>query len=180
MYSAFLSLLNLNPLEELRYSVLLSQGPFEVRFYPRRTCLKFTLPGDFETSLKEGLNALEEYFSGNNFKVSKIERSGPFFFAPKADAWEISTWLPMGMNALTAPKPINRFVRIEEAPPCRVGVLKFGGPSDKDTFKRKSEELMKWLTHRKLSFTTPFRAYKPDYALPVPFLRQNEVYLDLI
>lgn len=180
MYSSILSLLNLNALEENRYTVLTSQGPFEVRFYPRMTCAKIALPGDFKAVLKEGLFHLEEYLSGNNFKVTKIECNSPYFHSDKVSAIEVGIILPSSMNAMNAPKPINRFVKIEEIPPGRVGVLKFKGSPDETIYQRRSEELKKWLSHKGFFHSGPYRGLRLEFGLDIPFYRQNEVHFDLI
>jgi hypothetical protein len=180
MNSEFLSLLNVGPLQESRYKLIDSQGPFEIRFYQQMLCAKLSLSGSYGEVLKEGLRHLNEFIGGNNFKVHKIEKHGPVFHIHTPEHWEIGIILPSSMSAVSAPRPINRLIKIEEISPGRVGVLRFHGKDDQQLFFKRSEELKKWLVHKGLKHDGPFIITRPPGQLiNIPFLRQNEVHLNV-
>lgn len=180
MNSEIFSILNLGPVQESRYRLISSQGPFEVRFYQRMLCAKISLTGSYNEALKNGLQHLEEFLDGNNFKVDKIEKHGPFFHIHKPEYLEIGIILPSMMSLLDAPKPINRSIKIEEISPGRVGVLRFNGKDEQEFYRKRSDELKKWLAHKGLRYGEYFRVMRPpEQLITIPFLRQNEVHLDL-
>jgi hypothetical protein len=179
MNSLMLTLLNWKTDYDYRYSTILSQGPFELRFYQRQICAKVSLNTNFEESLIEGTRMLKDYIGGNNFKVDKIMHRGPFFQIQRADSWVIGFFLPVHMTMSNIPRPINRSIRLEELLPTKVGALKFKGDPSCEKFLKKGEELNRWLKYKGIPSTGPLRITRPDFEIPLPFLRQSEVQLDV-
>lgn len=180
MYSEFLSLLNIMTIEDARYSVLSSQGPFEVRLYPRLTCVKVAQSGDYDAARVTAQELLEEYLEGCNFKAERIEKASPLFQVHHEDHFEFGLLLPNNLSETSAPKPLNRFLRVEAIGASRVGVLRFKGEENPDTFKRRADELKKWLSKKGHCFERSFRVTRSDLFIPFPFVRQHEVHISLI
>lgn len=179
MNSMFMSLLNWRAQEESRYTLIGCQGPFEMRAYQRMVCAKIAVTGSFEEALAMGINHLNDYTEGNNFKVDRILNYGPFFQIHQSNHWEIGLILPPSYKLATAPKPINRMVKIEEINSGRVGVLRFKGHTSRENFHRKGEELKRWITHKGLESSGPVRISRHDLTVPLPFFRHNEVHVDI-
>jgi hypothetical protein len=180
MHSMFLSLLNWKSQEDLRYTLLTSQGPFELRLYQRLLSAKVVVDGNYDEALKKGQDILNDYAEGNNFKVDKIINFGPCYQEKLRDSWEISFNLPSNYTKTTLPFPINRIVRIEEIAPVKTGVLRFNGEPTIETFLRRGEELKKWLTTKGWVAKDNLRILRSDSTIPVSFLRSNEVHIDVI
>lgn len=180
MNSIILSLLNLKAQDEARFSLMMTQGPFEVRLYQKLLCARVSLPGSFEEVLKEGMRHLSEYLEGTNFKVKKILHAGPLFQLQKNNDWEIGMVLPSEWNLLNIPKPISRYIKIEEWSPHTAGVLRYRGGLTPEVFQRKGEELKRWIKMKGLNSMGPVRVSRHDHFLAVPFFRPNEVHLDIV
>lgn len=178
MYSSIVSLLNFKTLEQSRYSVLLSQGPFELRFYQRMICAQMSLTGPYDEVLKIGTKYLQEYFEGNNFKVEKIENSGCFFQIKKDNAWDLGIILPASSSIHNAPKPINRMIRITGIPSAKVASLSFKGQQSREIFSRREEELKRWIDYKGLNVKGPLRIMKVSTS-SLPFLRNYEVQYEI-
>lgn len=180
MNSIILSLLNLKAQDEARFSLMMSQGPFEVRLYQKLLCARVSLPGSFEEALKEGVRHLSEYLEGTNFKVRKILHAGPLFQLQKNNDWEVGMVLPPEWDIFSVPKPISRFIKIEEWAPHAVGVLRYRGSLTPDIFHRKGEELKRWIKKKGLNSIGPVRLSRHDHFWATPFFRPNEVHLDIV
>lgn len=178
MYSSLVSLLNFKTLEQGRYSVLLSQGPFELRFYQRMICAQMSLTGPYDEVFNIGTKYLQEYFDGNNFKVEKIENSGCFFQVKKENSWDLGIILPSSSSINNAPKPINRMIRIIGLPPAKVASLSFKGHQSREIFSRRGEELKRWIDYKGFSIKGPLRIMKVSTS-SLPFLRNYEVQYEI-
>lgn len=178
MHQALTSIFNLRVSGDTRYSLLTSQGPFEIKLYERMTSVGMSLTGPYEEVMSIGNRYIKEYLEGNNLKVERIERPGCFYHLMKDSIWELGVLLPSGFNIQSAPKPINKMIRVTDLPPGRFGTLKFKGELSPDLIVRKGEELKKWLDYKGLSTKGPLRIMKLS-ALSVPFRRNYEVQFEL-
>ncbi|MFP5385507.1 MAG: heme-binding protein [Bacteriovoracia bacterium] len=157
MTSTILSLFNWKGEAFERFTVLCSQGPFELRLYHRMLCGRVRTGGSQEDALKKGTTYLKDYINGNNFRVSKITNNGNFFYTKHGNLWETGVLLPPDMTLFNAPKPINRLVKIDELPPARVAVLKSVGKYSLSLFERKASELEKWIHYKGYDRKDSFR-----------------------
>src|SRR5690606_25781714 len=107
-----------------------------------------------------------------------IENSGCFYQVMKENLWELGILLPQGLSIPSAPKPINKTVRITEIPSGRFGTMKFKGDLKPELIQRKGEELKKWLDFKGLRNKGPLRIMSLS-KLPLPFVRNYEVQLEL-
>lgn len=178
MYSALSSLLNFKIQEDAQYSVLSSQGPFEIRLYQRFVCARMSLSGPYDEIMKIGSKYIQEYLEGNNFKVEKIDYPGCFFQIMKDKCWELGIILPSNFTIYNAPKPINRMIRITEIPSAKIGCLSFKGHLSHDLFVKRGEELKRWLDFKKNQVKGPLRVMKVS-SFSLPFLRNYEVQFEL-
>lgn len=181
MVTALLSsFLGQRSMDSERFRLLLRQGPFELRLYERMICAKIPFEPPFESSSKEAFEHLSRYLQGNNFKTDKILNHGPFFQVHKNNSWEMGIILPKDLDFHHVPKPIHRFIKIEELPPCRVASLKHrGGDSITDILER-GETLKRWLTKHELSISSPVRLARYHSSLPWSFFSHQEVLFDVV
>lgn len=176
MNSMFLSLLNLKAAVDTRFTVLAGQGPFELRYYQRMVCAKVNLPGTYEDAVKNGMQYLLDYIGGNNFKVLQIKNYGHLFHIHKVNSWDVGLILPA---EISAPKPINRLIKIEELPPGKVATLRFNGPLNSEIIERRGEDLRKWLNFRHMNSNGPLTVARHDSLFPFSFLNVNEVQMEV-
>lgn len=175
MSSDFLSLFVFDDSEIEASSVLLKQGPFEVRDVPRMNCAKVTLK---EMSPQEGKNILTEYLHGNNFRVQLISSLGHPFIVRKASEIELGILLPLEMSYSDIPKPVNRLIKIEELPPTKMGSLIFKGEPSDERIERREYELKKWLNVKGQRYFGPVRLTSDEFM--IPSLRTNEILIEIL
>jgi effector-binding domain-containing protein len=87
--------------------------------------------------------------------------------------------LPSGYTVSTAPVPLDSAVLIKEIPDKKVAVIRYSGSLSEQSIEEKAEELKNWLTKQGYQAISPSRsaAYDPPWTLP--FLRRNEVHIDI-
>lgn len=178
MYQALTSIFNFRVSGEHRYTVITSQGPFEIKLYERMTSAHMSLTGPYEEVMSIGTGYIQEYIEGNNLKVERIEGTGCFYQLMRDSIWELGVLLPSGLSAQSAPKPINKMIRISELPPGRFGTLKFNGQLSPELLLRKGEELKKWLDYKGLVVKGPLRIMRLG-TFPLPFIKNFEVQFEL-
>lgn len=177
MISLLSSLISLKLPEEERYSVIDSQGPFEIRFYRRLACAKVFVPGDLSFAYSQGRKHLEDYLGGSNFRVEKITAT-PFYFLQKCfNGWEAGVVLNTFEDV---PRPINRLVKLTEFFPGKVGVLKFNGDISEEFVEKRKTDLVKWLNFRNYKSISDIRLFYKDSLVTFPFERTKEVHINLI
>jgi hypothetical protein len=179
MISLLGSLLNLKGLEESRYTLLGSQGPFEIRLYQRMAVAKVMVQGDFNQAFQQGKKHLLDYLQGSNLRLEKIETSSLFFQTERQNAWEVGVILNSIRVNSEIPKPINRLVRLEEISPGKVATLKCNGVTSQEIFSERKNQLMKWLNLKSYSVNGPARIFHHSSSMPIPFLRDKEVMIDI-
>jgi hypothetical protein len=87
--------------------------------------------------------------------------------------------LPASYSIETAPAPLNEDVRLASLPQKRVAVIRFSGLWDEELNNEKTQQLEKWMASKSLTPMSNSRwaGYNPPWTLP--FLRRNEVMIDV-
>lgn len=180
MISLLGSLLNLKGLEESRYTLLGSQGPFEIRLYQRTTAARVFVPGNFHDSFQEGKRLLMEYLTGGNLRLEKVPHSQIFFQTPRITHWEIGVMLNFTRVNSEIPRPVNRLIRLEEIPPVKMAILRCNRITSKEIFLQKEEELLNWINLRSYQHSNLCRLLHYDNGIPLPFLREKELSVQIM
>ena len=87
--------------------------------------------------------------------------------------------LPTGYSVKTAPAPLDENVKLSTMPQNKVAVLRFSGLRDEQVINEKTVLLGQWMVANSLTPTPKPRwaGYNPPWTLP--FLRRNEVMIDV-
>jgi hypothetical protein len=93
--------------------------------------------------------------------------------------WLMEFVLPQNYTVSSAPRPLDSAVLIKDIPSKKVAVIKYTGSLSEQGIEEKSEELKYWLFKNgfKPISTSRSAAYDPPWTLP--FLRRNEVHIDI-
>lgn len=96
-----------------------------------------------------------------------------------AQSWRMAFVLPATYTLATAPVPTDPAIRLREVPPRRVAVVRYSGSWSRQRQESEAARLEAWLHEQGLTPSSAPRwaAYDPPMALP--FLRRNEVHIDL-
>ena len=171
--------------EEPAFTVLDRAGPLEVREYGPRMAAETKVDAAEVAARSEGFTRLAGYIFGRNAGSVKLAMTAPVaqqpgkaiaMTAPVAqDGSVIRFFLPAGMTAASAPKPLDERVQVVDVPGEVVAVLRFAGSTGPDAVAARKAELMAALPGSAWAAEgAPFAwFYDPPWTLPP--LRRNEV-----
>jgi hypothetical protein len=173
------TLMYMNKTEEQKYSVILKDKDFEIRFYPAATIATIISNAKTYKELSgPGFRKLAGYIFGGNETGNKIAMTAPVQMDIGDSASTMSFVMPSGYNEGNLPKPNDPDVRIKKTEDEYVAVLRFGGfASDKD-LKIYSEKLQNILKEKGITSYGHYRflGYNPPFQL---IGRRNEIIVSV-
>ena len=190
----FRSVFGIRTADEPKYQVLNDYGHIQIRHYPALVVAQTEVNGDYKNSSSQAFQRLAGYIFGNNKKQQKMAMTAPVIQQQEAETlamtapvirqksgtvWLMAFVLPSGYLVSTAPMPLDPAVLIKEMPDKKVAVIQYSGSLTEQGIEEKSEALKNWLNkqgHQTISASRS-AAYDPPWTLP--FLRRNEVHIDI-
>lgn len=180
--------------EEPSYQVLNDAGPFQIRHYPSMVVAQTEVNADYKNASGLAFQRLAGYIFGNNKKQQAITMTAPVIQQQQAErlsmtapviqqkngaVWLMTFVLPQGYTLSTAPEPLDSAVLIQEIPDKKIATIRYTGSLSEQGIEEKSAELIDWLIQQHYQAISPSRsaAYDPPWTLP--FLRRNEVHIDI-
>ncbi|MBT8135218.1 MAG: heme-binding protein [Gammaproteobacteria bacterium] len=192
------SLVGISNVEEAAYTVVIEDDNFELRDYEPMVIVETTVDDDFDNAGNKAFHRLFAYISGNNVANSEIAMTAPVIAdqaaaSPGTDiamtapvlqeysqgGWRYAFVLPADSTLETAPKPLDDKVRLAQVPAKKVAVVQFSGFSSEERMQDKTSELNGWISANELTPLSEPRwaGYNPPWT--IPFLRRNEVMIDV-
>jgi DNA gyrase inhibitor GyrI len=183
----------MSQVEQPKYQVLDSHRGIEIREYAPMIVAEVEVRGERMKALNQGFRLIADYIFGNNLSSKKVAMTAPVtqeageriaMTAPvtqdgSGDTWKVRFVMPGEYTLATLPKPRNPEVRLIETPARRVVVIRFSGFNSDTNLRTHREQLLKYIADHRLSVagppTTAF--YNPPWTLP--FLRRNEIMVEL-
>ncbi len=188
------SIFGIRSANEPHYQVLTEEGAIQIRHYPSLVVAQTEVNADYKNASGLAFQRLAGYIFGNNKKQQAITMTAPVIQQQQAEkltmtapvmqqksgaVWVMTFMLPQGYTLSTAPEPLDSAVLIQETPNKKVATLRYTGSLSEQGIEQKSAELTDWLSHQHYQTISPPRsaAYDPPWTLP--FLRRNEVHIDI-
>ena len=183
----------MSQVEQPKYRILESQGNIEVREYAPVTVAEVEVNGKRLEALNQGFRMIADYIFGNNLSSKRVAMTAPVaqeagekiaMTAPVSqdgagDSWKVRFVMPSAYTLDTLPKPKNSEVHLMAIPSRKAVVIRFSGFNTDKNIATHRETLFKYIADHHLSVsgqpTTAF--YNPPWTLP--FLRRNEIMVDL-
>jgi hypothetical protein len=173
------TLMSANKTEEQKYTVILKDKDFEIRFYPSATLA--TINSDAKT-YKElsgpGFRKLAGYIFGGNESNTSISMTSPVHMDINDSVSSMSFVMPSSYNEENLPKPNDPNVHIHKTADEYVAVIQFGGfASDKDMVFY-TGKLRDILTEKGITSygNARFLGYNPPFQL---IDRRNEIVISV-
>jgi DNA gyrase inhibitor GyrI len=180
--------------EEAGYEVVKDNDRIQIRQYKPMVVAQTEVDSNFKEASNQAFNRLFKYISGNNKKQQKISMTAPVIrdtiaeeiamtapvFQEKADKfWLMQFVLPNDYTLATAPIPNDPFITVKEIPSKKVAVLRYSGFLSEQSIAEKTKELNDWLDTEGFNAISSARSagFEPPWTLP--FLRRNEVHIDV-
>ncbi len=187
-------------IEEPAFSVLHKEGDIEIREYTPYLVAETVVDGsaDRNAAASEGFRRLFRYISGDNSAAGKITMTAPVLQsqAQKDDGekiamtapvqqtqtdvgWRVGFVLPAEYTLDTAPVPDDDRIRVREAAPRQVAVMRFSGRWSEPNYTRHRDVLLAFLAQKNIENdgNVMYAAYNAPFSLP--FMRRNEVMVEI-
>ena len=179
--------------EEPPFTVLRTQGGLEIRRYEPQVRAETLVDGEQIPALNTGFHRLAGYIFGGNVRrqqlgmtapVSqqgeKIAMTAPVGTQAEDGRWRVSFIMPAGRTLETLPAPNDPRVVLRVVPARTVAVLRFSGWVRPDiAVARQREARARLAQHGLTAVSEPVLAqYDPPWRLP--FLKRNEILIDLV
>lgn len=192
------SVFGIRTTEEPEYTILTEDDDFEVREYASYVVAETTTQGDYDDAETSAFYRLFDYISGENEGERSLAMTAPVLqeaaegeelamTAPvlieessaEKSSWTMAFVLPADVTIDTAPIPTNPDVRLREVPAQRVATIRYGGLRSEEKIERYSQQLLEWIEEQGLRPTSEPRYAGYDPPFTIPFLRRNEVQVDV-
>ena len=141
------TIMSANKTEEQKYTVILKEKDFEIRFYPSATVA--TINSDAKTYKDlsgPAFRTLAGYIFGGNETNTSISMTSPVHMDINDSVSSMSFVMPSSYNEENLPKPNDPNVVIQKTADEYVAVIRFGGyASDKDLvfYSNKLQDILK-------------------------------------
>jgi hypothetical protein len=198
LLSSGCSVVGISNVEEAAYTVVIKDDNFELRDYDAMIIVETTIDDDFENAGNKAFRRLFAYITGDNVANSEIAMTAPVIADPAGTSpsteiamtapvlqeysqggWRYAFVLPADLTLETAPKPLDDDVRLAEVPGKKVAVIQFSGFWSEASMQDKTSALNDWISANNLTASSEPRwaGYNPPWT--IPFLRRNEVMIDV-
>ena len=180
--------------ELLSYDVLVEDGDFQIRQYDDYVAAITTTEGSYQENSRTGHNLLFDYITGENAsqqsiamtapviqksRGEKIEMTAPVIQKKKGSLWTMSFILPGEYTIDTAPQPLDPRVRIEKTTGKKVAVITYNGSLNEEAINENAARLLEWVTEKGYDARLPVYSAGYDPPWTLPWLKRNEVIIDL-
>jgi len=167
--------------EQASYTVLMTQGAFELRQYaPMVVAETVVETGDFDDASNEGFRRLAGFIFGKNRTRGNIPMTAPVTMESGPGGWVMQFVMPSEYSMETLPQPVDPRVTLRPLAGRRMAALRFSGRGS-DAQMQEKEAALRQLLDRS-SMRPSGRAIYARYNAPMvpPFLRRNEVLVPLM
>jgi len=164
-------------LEEPSYSVLITEGNFELRNYSSYIVAETNVEGDFEAVGSEGFRLLADYIGGENQKKESISMTAPVSQARENGRWRIALMIPSDYTMQTLPTPDDDRIVLREEKEKTVAVIRYSGTWGKKRYENHETKLMDWISTKGwiMAGAPVWARYNPPF---IPwFIRRNEILI---
>ena len=192
------SLVGVRTTDEPSYSLLQSQDEFELREYETMVVAETLVDATFDDAGSIAFRRLFGYISGDNRSSTEIDMTAPVIAvdedlsggqkismtAPVTGqettlGWRFAFVLPSAYTLANAPAPNNPQVRLAQVPARKVAVVRYSGSWSEKAYQENLELLQQWMQQNRLEAASLPRVAGYDPPWTLPFLRRNEVLIDV-
>jgi len=173
------TIMSANKTEEQKYTVILKDKDFEIRFYPSATVATINSNAKTYKDLSgTGFRKLAGYIFGGNETNTSISMTSPVHMDINDSISSMSFVMPSSYSEENLPKPNDPNVRIQKTADEYVAIIRFGGfASDKDLIFY-SAKLLDILKEKGITSygNARFLGYNPPFQLVG---RRNEIIVSV-
>jgi hypothetical protein len=195
MFFTGCTIFGIRTVEQPNYTVLTADGDIEIRQYDDFIVAETIVEADYDDAGSTGFRRLAGYIFGKNKQEQKISMTAPVLQEPEegekismtapvmqekaAEGWKMSFVMPAKYTMETLPEPVDPNVVLKEVRGGKVAALRYRGRLSEENIREKAEELDTWLEENGYTALSTPRSAGYDPPWTIPFLRRNEVHIDI-
>lgn len=176
-----------------KFQTISGHGKIEIREYAPMIVAEVEVAGERKSAINDGFRLIAGYIFGGNVAARKIAMTAPVIQQRSekipmttpatqqaaGDVWMVRFVMPESYRLDTLPKPNNERVKLIPVPSKRFVVIRFPGSQTDRNLKPHAQKLLEYAREHHLATTGEpiFAFYNPPWTLP--FLKHNEVMLEL-
>lgn len=170
--------------ETPNYRVVAEREGYEIRAYETMIVAEVQMPDPYRSALYGGFRQLADYISGANDQEHSISMTAPVLHRERnTDEGEtrhvVGFVMPRSYDLETLPAPRNAEIRLEALPPRSYAALSFSWWATEGKVEEKRAELERLLADDNVRADGPFILAQYDPPWRLPFLRRNEILVEL-
>ena len=186
-------------IEEPTFTIVQKTEVFEVRQYAAYLVAEVVVPGPASEAGSQGFRLLGGYIFGKNKGERKLEMTAPVMQSalPPAPPVKLEMTAPVTQTAVaggflvqfvmpkpytlaTLPEPLDAQVKLREVPGNRVAVIRFSGSWSQSIYEEQLQILRSALAAAGMATTGEPVSSRYNSPFSLPFLRRNEIWLNLV
>ena len=193
----FIAAMPAHAIDEPAYTVVQTTDVFEVRQYAPYLVAEVVVPGPVSEAGNQGFSLLGGYIFGKNKGERKLEMTAPVTQTPVAappvklemtapvtqaatpGGFLVQFVMPKGYTLATLPEPLDTRVKLREVPGNRVAVIRFSGSWSQSLYNEKLELLKTALATANIATQGEPVSSRYNSPFSLPFMRRNEIWLNL-
>ncbi len=163
--------------ESAPYTVVRSDGKFELRDYPALTVVETPMAAGSRDASDGSFIRLFRFINGGNEAKQKIAMTTPVFMSGSKTNSTMAFVMPAKMKTGEVPKPSDGGVTVRELAAGRFAVLRYSGGRNAKKEAESLARLKAWMKAQGLTESSPpvYGYFDPPWT--PAFLRRNEVML---
>ncbi len=179
------------------YTVVHQESNKEIHHYEGYLVATTWSDGTYEQASNRGFRHLFDYISGRNSSQHTITMTAPVLqetAVPGAtmamtapvlqtqdqQGWSMAFVMPATYTMATLPRPLDDTITLHEVPAAQVAVLRYSWGTSAAHIHRLGQELVTWIARQeRYEVTSKPRSARYDPPFTVPFLRRNEIHVDV-
>ena len=188
------SVLGKRTASEPSYTVVEEDGDVEVRQYGEMIVAETVIEGVYGQTGAPGFSRLAGYIFGKNRSKEKLSMTAPVLQEPvseklsmtapvlqekRGSAWVMAFVMPEGSRLETLPVPLDTAVTLRSVKGKKVAVIRYSGLHSESNLRNYAVKLTEWLEKKGYCVCSQPRAASYDPPWTLPFLRRNEVHIDI-
>ena len=186
-------------ISEPTYTVVQKTEVFEVRKYDAYLVAEVLVPGPASEAGNQGFSLLGGYIFGKNKGERKLEMTAPVTQTPAAQSvppvkldmtapvtqaaapggFLVQFVMPKGYTLATLPEPLDARVKLREVPSKNVAVIRFSGSWSQSLYEEQLQVLRSSLAAAGMAAIGEPVLSRYNSPFSLPFLRRNEIWLNL-
>ena len=185
-------------LEQPQYTVVQKSDLYEIRKYEPYIVAEVVVPGPESEAGGQAFSLLGGYIFGKNKGERKLgmtapvtqtpveppapvklEMTAPVTQAAVPGGFLVQFVMPKGYTLATLPEPLDAKVKLREVPGNRVAVIRFSGSWSQSLYEEKLQTLRGALSAAGMATVGEPVSSRYNSPFSLPFLRRNEIWLNL-